>query len=291
MNSRRRPHARGFTLVELLVAVSIVVILVSMAVPAVQQSREAARQRACRNNLRQIGIAMHNYHDVFNAFPTGWTARTAEAEYGPRFGWGTGILPYVEEAPLYNQLRPNGLLPAPDSNLTKRIAAYRCPADTTPDANEVRGGYGTSNYSGNFGDSPLPGSADTPPKGSGIMYLNSFVGLRQITDGSSNTFLVGERSVSSAAGIWPGVRANQNENDQVTDCSDQSRINAVIGSYSSAHPGGSHFLFCDGKVVFVSEDIDSKPDANPPRGTYQKLSHRSDNEPVEAPPDAGPPGS
>lgn len=248
MKTRSRSRTRGFTLVELLVAASVVAILVSLALPAVQQSRETARQKACNNNLRQIGLAMHNYHDVYLAFPPGWNARTAGAKHGARFGWGVSILPFVDEARLYNELDPRGPLSPPDTNLTKQIAVYRCPADAMPDVNDVRGGYGTSNYSGNHGDQPLPGSADTPTKANGIMYLNSFVGLRHITDGSSNTFIVGERSISSAAGIWPGVRANQNENDQVTDCSDQSRINAVIGSFSSPHPGGAHFLFCDGRV-------------------------------------------
>lgn len=275
--------SRGFTLVELLVVAAIVVMVVALALPAVQQSREAARQKSCTNNLKLIAIAMHNYHDVYSAFPPGWNARSADAEDGPRFGWGTSILPFIEEAPLYNQLDPRGDLTGPNGNLRKRIAIYRCPADGMPDVNEIRGGYGASNYSGNHGDVRLPGSTDTPKKANGVMYWNSFVGMRHITDGTSNTFLLGERSVSSAAGIWPGVRANQNENDSVTDCSDQSRINAVIGSFSSPHPGGAHFLYCDGRVTFIDEEIDSKPDSDPPRGTYQKLSHRSDGQQVEVP--------
>jgi prepilin-type processing-associated H-X9-DG protein len=91
--------------------------------------------------------------------------------------------------------------------------------------------------------------------------------------------MVGERGLNSAAGIWPGVRANQHENDAATDCSDHSRINGDITSFSSTHGEGANFLFCDGQVRFINQAVESRQGAGP-LGTYQKLSQRNDNQPV-----------
>ena len=302
--ARRR---RGFTLIELLVVTAIVIIGMALAVPAVQQSRAQARQATCKNNLKQHGLALHNYHDTYKTFPPGWNAHVPTAGNSPRFGWQTSILPYMDQFPLFKSIaRMNngkvfeGNMPAADFGplymkqkiLQTSIQVYRCPADSTSDTNPMRGDYGTSNYSGNHGNVPLPrwaagrrtafwpGQADTPREANGVMYWNSSVGFRDITDGMSNTFLVGERSVTSAAGIWPGVGSNEFENDVVTECSHGSRLNKGPTSFSSGHEGGANFLFGDGRVQFINNDIDSKSLDSDELGTYQRLANRDDRMPV-----------
>ncbi len=292
------PKRRGFTLVELLVVTAIVIIGMALALPAVQHSRAQARKDICRNNLKMFGLALHNYHDVYRVFPPGWNGHVQTAGNGPRIGWQTSILPFVDQAPLYSQIDFSSPLPAADAKVGGKkifqtvIKMYRCPADSTSATNPMRGDYGTSNYSGNHGNVPLPrwaagrrtafwpGQADTPRDGNGIMAWNSRIGIRDITDGTSNTFLVGERCVTSAAGIWAGVGSNEFENDAVTECSHSSRLNKGPTSFSSGHAGGANFLMCDGAVRFIQNDIDSKPLDSGEVGTYQRLANRHDGLPV-----------
>ena len=291
---------RGFTLIELLVVAAIVATGASLLPAAIQEAREAARRSVCKNNLKQLGIALHNYHDTYKTFPPGWVARTSSAANGPRFGWLASILPFVDQGPLYNQVDFENPLPAADgltdrrgnNVLQTRLEVYRCPSDPTSAANPMRGNYGTSNYSGNHGDLSLPrwttgrrtafwpGQVDTPIKANGIMFWNSRVGIRDITDGASNTFMVGERSVTSASGIWPGVGSNEFENDAVSECSHGSRLNQSPTSFSSAHADGAHFLFCDGRAQFIDNGIDSQPETKGDLGTYQRLANRHDGLPV-----------
>ncbi len=156
------------------------------------------------------------------------------------------------------------------------LPVYRCPSDPMADLNPLRGNWATSSYSGNAGDERLPGSLDTPAKMNGIMWRNSSIGFRDILDGTSNTFLVGERGLSSASGIWFGVTKNQNENDAISDCSHHSQMNRSITSFSSHHSKGVHFLMCDGRVTFLSEKLESKLEL----GIYQKLANRNDGQPL-----------
>ena len=97
-----------------------------------------------------------------------------------------------------------------------------------------------------------------PKSTNGMFHINSVVRFRDVTDGTSNTLLVGERSAKSGAGIWPGVRRNEFASDQVTDCSSGNEINSGYSSFSSYHGGGAHFVIADGSVRFLSENIDSK---------------------------------
>jgi prepilin-type N-terminal cleavage/methylation domain-containing protein/prepilin-type processing-associated H-X9-DG protein len=164
----------GFTLIELLVVIAIIAILVALLLPAVQQAREAARRSSCKSNLKQLGIAMHNYHDTFNVFPPGYVdARGDDAVKAPYLHWqGAGsmpagfdngghwswtamILPYVELGNIYDKLRVNELLPSDSisvaaptggvSNrtvMTSKYPVFRCPSDTGPAANDVATGPG-----------------------------------------------------------------------------------------------------------------------------------------------------
>jgi prepilin-type N-terminal cleavage/methylation domain-containing protein/prepilin-type processing-associated H-X9-DG protein len=278
--SYRNLRTRGFTLVEFLVVICVVVIALTLAAPGIVEVRAQARANACKNNLKQIALAMHNYHDVFNTLPPGWVAKNLKPETGACFGWGSMLLPYLDFAPLYNKLNFSSLPDSNNADLQTRIASFRCPEDTSQDVNPIRDEFGTSNYSGNYGDVALPGSVDAVPKVSGVLFWNSKVRFVDVTDGTSNTFLVGERCIASAAGIWVGVRSNQNAGDSVTACNHAARLNTVIDSFSSRHDAGSHFAFCDGRVRFVRDDIDSQEAVNPPKGLYQKLANRNDGQAV-----------
>jgi hypothetical protein len=272
---------------ELAAVLSVGTILISLASPAIQHAREAARRAQCKNNLKQIGLAMHYYHRVSGGvFPPGWTNHTPHPGPGPRFGWSTFILPFLDQAPLYNRLDLRTHKIDSRELVETAIPAYRCPSDTSSATNPLRGGFGTSNYSGNFGTVAPPrwlaggmnaawaGEPATPTNADGIFWLNSRVRFRDLKDGSSNVLFVGERCVSSGAGIWMGVRGNHFENDVVLDFSVGNEMNSGLGAFSSRHKGGAHFLLGDGTVRFISENIATGTDEGP--GLYQNLGARSD---------------
>ncbi len=296
---RSRP---GFTRIELLVAAAIGLLLAANAAPAVMQAREAAQRTQCKNNLKQLGLAMHNYHDVFNSFPPGYVVRNWDSTSQRGFGWMASLLPYMDQAPVYNRLNYSAgsfmdVVQTPDqkSALMTLVPQYRCPTDVMPDLNTNRGGWPTSNYSGNAGHLPFPrlaagivtdfwpGQIPSPHDNktrSGIMGPNSKIGIRDIIDGTSNTIMVGERSATSLAGIWPGITSATHENDALTDTSHLSRPNAGLTSFSSSHKDGLHILVCDGSVRWIEDSIDSQPTDNPlqPKGVYQKLGCRNDGQ-------------
>ncbi len=297
-----KQNRSAFTVIELLITLSIIVICTALILPAVQRSRNLARANQCKNNLKQLGLALHNYHDVHNTLPPGWVSHTPFANSPSAYGWQANILPFVEQAPLYDILEFRvpvgkdafGSSVKGDALEKTIIPTYRCPDDTTDPLNKMRGGWAVSNYSGNFGSNPSPrlapnggaefwpGNLITPLRTNGIFWWCSSVRFRDITDGTSNTFMVGERSVNSAAGIWAGVRSNSIETDQVTDCSFGNEMNSNPGAFSSLHPGGSFFLMCDGAVRMISENLDSQAFNNefPAGGLYQKLSSKNDGHPL-----------
>lgn len=280
--------ARGFTLIELLVVMALIVVISVLSLPAIQKARDVARRTQCQNNLKQFGLALHNYHNVHKVFPPGWTQHHSQPGPETRFGWTTFVLPFMDQAPLYRRLNFQTQRAEPLELFQMTIPVFRCPEDPTSQTNSMRGNFGTLNYSANFGpvapprwiDSGLdefwPGSNPTPEKADGMAFLNSRIRFADITDGTSQTLLMGERSASSGAAIWMGVRGNDFETDQVTDCSPGHEINLSGSSFSSLHGGGANFLFCDGRVVFLSEKIESGIGERQQLQTYQKLSHRSD---------------
>ncbi len=226
-----RTGKRGFTLIELLVVIAIIAILIALLLPAVQQAREAARRTQCKNNLKQFGLALHNYHDTMNVFPPGYVLQdlsgTAPAYNGTgsSWGWGVYLMPYIDQAPLYSQLNvgsvplTQALASSPMLTLMQKpMAAFRCPSDTAPDLNTghtllMASGSATaatSNYIGNntshkwhsggrlqgYGVGEGGGwtgiTEASSPKG--LFWRNSRVRIRDITDGTSNTIAVGERN-------------------------------------------------------------------------------------------------
>ena len=202
-NSRR--VARGFTLIELLVVIAIIAILIALLLPAVQQAREAARRTQCKNNMKQIGLALHNYHDIYSMFPPGYTARNVSrtdpvsAETGQGFAWSFAILPQIDQANLTGVIDTN--LDAVDpANLaiaqSTTLEAFLCPSDPAPQQFNVVDGAGntitlpTSNYPGIYGYGSVTMS---PGTGTGLFFRNSNIRFRDVTDGTSNTICVGER--------------------------------------------------------------------------------------------------
>ncbi len=206
----RRP--RAFTLIELLVVIAIIAILIALLLPAVQQAREAARRTQCKNHLKQLGLALHNYHDVFNTFPMGNTNASCG---GWGHSWWAAILPYIDQAPLYNQWNFNlGYVGSPpacngDGYVDqwqmldgKKIPVGWCPSspmaefETTPHNN---GNLAVATYAGIAGASNDPaGRLVSSTNGiysrSGILFNRSRVRIGEITDGTSNVMIVGEQS-------------------------------------------------------------------------------------------------
>lgn len=284
---------RGFTLIELLVVICLIAVVSALLLPAVQHSRDAARMAHCKNNLKQFGLAFHNYHDTFNTFPPGWTQHHPQPGPQTRFGWSVFILPFVEQAAMYQRLDFGAQRAEAQELFQTRIPTYRCPEDPSDDVNSQRGKFGTLNYSVNFGpvapprlmENGLaefwPGQLPTSLKADGLAFLNSKIGVRDILDGTSNTFLAGERSATGGAAIWMGVRGNEFETDQVTACSPGHEINKSEAGFSSLHGGGAHFLMCDGVVRFVNERIPSGPGVAQKMPIYQRLSGRADGQIVE----------
>lgn len=295
---------RAFSLVELAVVMAMTSLLTVNTIPAITQAREAARRSQCKNNLKQLGLALHNYHDTYNSFAPGFVVRDWNSTNQQGFGWMSSILPYVDQAPLYNNIYMDGGELDETRNVPKRktaimtpIPTYRCPSDSLPELNSFRGGWPTSNYSGNAGSLPFPrlsaasdfwpGQLPTPRENgprrlNGIFSVNSRVGIRDIIDGTSNTLLVAERGASSLGGIWAGVTSTTHENDILTEASDLSRPNGGLTSFSSQHPGGLHFLLCDGSARWIEETIESKPGLNTNElGVYQRIAARNDGTPVE----------
>jgi prepilin-type N-terminal cleavage/methylation domain-containing protein/prepilin-type processing-associated H-X9-DG protein len=231
-----RPRRRAFTLIELLVVIAIIGVLIGLLLPAVQKIREAANRMQCANNLKQIGLALHNYHDVNNRFPPGYVDRntnpnsTPDNDLGPGWGWASFLLPYVEQDNLYKQINFNQGVGI-GSNVAVcqlPLKIFQCPSDpyqdvvplwdsnfTTPIATVAHGNYvGCNGWEECFngaGGNPQPGGgADGLPggfgqAGIGLFYRNSRTRIADVTDGLSNTIIAGERSANHAPSTWTGA--------------------------------------------------------------------------------------
>jgi prepilin-type N-terminal cleavage/methylation domain-containing protein len=206
-----KTRCRAFTLIELLVVIAIIAILIALLLPAVQQAREAARRSQCKNNLKQMGLALHNYHDVHLVFPPGNCSPATSLGYGSGTSTGhnlhAGILPYIDQAPLYNRLNWSV---APAFNQTSVdtvheaavqtiITAYICPSSQTTTLFSYSSSYpiyvqGIAQYVGIEGSDQLLAPGSTYISNGGTFFRNSKIGIHKITDGTSNTMLVGEYS-------------------------------------------------------------------------------------------------
>jgi prepilin-type N-terminal cleavage/methylation domain-containing protein/prepilin-type processing-associated H-X9-DG protein len=276
-----RQRQRAFTLVELLVVITIIGMLVALLLPAVQAAREAARRMSCTNNMKQIGIALHLYHDENRRLPMGWHATDPSTGdphwFGlPGWGWAARILPQMEQNGIYNNLI-NFDLPITDSaNAEARVMAipcYQCPSDAGPATFELQGGgpfvgsgsfspveLSTNNYIGVFGT--LDFHTISPAcKGNGCFILERSLEFRDIRDGLSNTFMVGERSSALAPSTWVGVvTGGQHAPARICGVATYPPNSAAqpvqyFHNFSSRHPSGTNFLLADGSVRMVSQAI------------------------------------
>ena len=279
---------KGFTLIELLVVIAIIAILIALLLPAVQQAREAARRTQCKNNLKQIGLAMHNYHDVNNGFPV--------AQFACCWGtWMVGILPYIEQTNLYNMYNNDrmydgfaGTRYSSAVNLpvtTTRLAALTCPSDTP---NAPLANITSHNYAVNFGNTGWLQQATLADVtfGGAPFALSGVSGarnkkIRDIVDGTSSTILVSEVVQGSGRDLrgfswWgnasqfsaflppnspvpdrlPEVQYCQDEPLRNRPCALATTTNPEMLASRSMHVGGVQLTLCDGSSRFVSENID-----------------------------------
>jgi len=275
-----RHQRRAFTVLELLVTFGIITTLVSLILPAVGSAREAARQLQCKNQLKQIGLALHSYHDTHRCLPSGWQW---EASGKSAYGWAVTLLPYLEQRAIYDQVDRSRLLSHP-FNLSSRstsIVNFLCPSDIIDptfmlyEENKLTETMTpiielpTTSYVGVFGtleaDDGIPA-----PAGDGTFLESRPVSFVHLQRGLSNTIIVGERTMAKVPSTWLGV-----------DISGEDAACRLVGSamttpncelcdeceFSSRHPGGSHFLWADGRVRILSESLDTT--------TYQQLARRT----------------
>jgi len=291
-------HRRGFTLVELLVVIAIIGVLVALLLPAIQMAREAARASQCKNNLKQLGIALHNYHDCLGRLPPGWFANQPEG--GPGWGWSSSLLHYVEQHSLELSIKRD-LSIADAANQQAResvVPVFLCGSDWHPKVPTIFGGgdgdgdedeafvtnieAGTplfriarANYVGMFGISEIE---KVPAAGEGTFFFQSRVRFAEITDGLSNTLIVGERYAKQGNSVWAGVVPGANEAmARVVGVGDHAPNDPHhhFDDFASYHPGGVHFLLGDGSVPRINNQIDI--------GVYQALCTRSGGEAVSPP--------
>jgi prepilin-type N-terminal cleavage/methylation domain-containing protein/prepilin-type processing-associated H-X9-DG protein len=326
-----RPSGRsGFTLIELLVVIAILGILIALLLPAVQKVREAANRTKCANNLKQLALAAHHHHDAKGQFPTGvhGVVLQGDGRYAEGTNWKIELFPYLEQGNLYrrwdyNDCRNNvaGELKATTAQV---LPILLCPSDPLSDwvfyfnnqfASQYAwayGYYGMSSYGGNGGRRSF-GSGQRAPTNDGIFYRDSQIRLADVSDGTSNTFLLGERwhrdpeydrltndsqpSYYPLAewGFWAAVmftgsgsngggNNGQNLLSPPVPINYQMPPNSVVGdgsienrlcAYGSGHTGGANFALADGSVRFVSEQT--------PLDILQALSTRSGGEAVSVP--------
>jgi prepilin-type N-terminal cleavage/methylation domain-containing protein/prepilin-type processing-associated H-X9-DG protein len=285
MKTFSRRH--GFTLVELLVVIAIIGVLVALLLPAVQAAREAARRMQCGNNLKQLGLAVHNYHDTYNVFPP--QMMNINTSNDRRWGWGAVTLPFIEQKSLWEQINPNGGQQIPVAStliggaplLQTRVAVHLCPSDNTgPKTNQFHPSVAAS---GNGSD--WYSKSNYVCNQQIMRYRAGFGGacfrMAEVSDGTTNTLLIGERRLSvpmtkryPGSIVWgtaqgTGDSANvfhaahpintpSKNADFDADASDTQRYRFGV---SSAHSNGAMFAMTDGSVRFVSQNIPLNPAA------------------------------
>ena len=321
----RTASRRAFTLIELLVVIAIIAVLIGLLLPAVQKVREAAARMSCTNNLKQIGLALHSYHDANNRFPPGYIdgntnpASTPDNDVGPGWGWASFLLPYIEQGNVYNQINFSQGVGIGNNKVISQmpLAVHQCPSDplqqafavydssfTTPIATVAHGNYVGCNgweecfwNSGGVGD-PAGNdglSGGYGQSGNGLFYRNSRTRIADVTDGLSNTIVVGERSSNHAPSTWtgavtggrcpawmatqppspyappPGPPYDNADFDEALVLGHGNATHLPSADFPifdpdvfySFHTGGANFLFGDGSVHFLSSGIDPN--------TYQYL--------------------
>ncbi|RLS55575.1 MAG: DUF1559 domain-containing protein [Planctomycetota bacterium] len=289
----------GFTLIELLVVIAIIAVLIALLLPAVQQAREAARRSTCKNNMKQMGLAFHNYNETFKVLPPYCVAGVASGsqEVNQNWSYASMIFPYLDQSPLYNQLGVGNTNRVPRTAMgnvndyntanagsqeklfTTVIPVYLCPSAAGDSLNKYQNNMGTMMYAGSnaiFTQPPAPTGAITKTGARCTSFSD-------IVDGTSNTLLVGEKALMEApflsiGSVWGAGRVCGNRicivaaqcpmntpfdgtHDATNLCYIENTPSTLVSraSLSSPHVGGAHMLLCDGSVRFVSENINANP--------------------------------
>lgn len=286
-----RAYRTAFTLVELLVVIAIIGVLVSLLLPAVQHAREAARRASCTNNLKQLGIALHNYHDQLNALPAGYTFRPGYTWGG--FGWAAAFLPHMEQTPLFNTINYDLPVWSHQNSTTAlaRVSTYLCPSDDTSDGNYLERDefhFAMGSYVASFG----PGDMDfgNPEDRRGLFSRNSHTRFSEIRDGLSNTLAASERhngvfQIISSGGhliaetTWIGAIREEPDDDHGHTTLFQTghppaSLEMDDRDAASRHDSVTNFLFADGSVKALKQSIDL--------AVYRALSTRAGNETLNA---------
>ncbi len=310
----QQPHSyprirHAFTLIELLVVIAIIAVLIALLLPAVQQAREAARRTQCKNQLKQIGLAAHNYHDTHLTFPSGllnWPTPAGQ-QNPPKFRAVSVfalLLPQLDQGPLATQWDFND----PRQNVTSGRTAVVlpvliCPSDALnppitihfPNFNPAGDKYAMTSFGGSGGIKSY--SPSNNPTRDGIFYLNSAIRLSDILDGASQTLMFGERyhrdpdydgnagsfTKITGWGYWsptsglPGIGdvtlsafVPINYNHPSATAVNSTYEEQRVSSFGSGHTGGAQFTLADGSVRFISEDISMS--------TFTRLSTRAGGE-------------
>jgi prepilin-type N-terminal cleavage/methylation domain-containing protein/prepilin-type processing-associated H-X9-DG protein len=306
---RAQESKRGFTLIELLVVIAIIAVLIALLLPAVQAAREAARRVSCINNMKQIALAVHNYNDANNTFPTQGGSGVQAVTGTSEMSWLVQILPSMEQTNLFNMW--NNTVPitatpyaAPENSTVTGtpMGTYLCPSYPGTSTLNNRANMpaawvlGVTCYKGNTGDNsfgayggvyitpityglgdPLPGSATPTYRGIFYRYPGPNMPVAAITDGLSGTFLAGEALPNRCEwNMWA------NSNQSVGYCAiplnelsytDPTDWTTCMG-FQSQHPGGGNFGLCDGSVRFIKNSINPQ--------IYQALSSRAGGEVVSS---------
>ena len=303
MQTNESAHsARGFTLIELLVVISIIALLIALLLPAVQAARESARRIQCVNNLKQLGLALHNYEASYQTLPPGYVSAfdSTGTDLGPGWGWTSMMLPQLDQVVLFSMINFSLAIESP-ANLTVGVVQVRsllCPSDplatTWPAVNRnPLSGAATaticlvapSNYVG------VSGYSEPGPDGEGVMFRDSKIAFRDITDGLSQTIAVGERAFllgpSTWAGAVTGALLYDDDGDSIGSTDVETAPGMILGhSGEGAGPGanrsepnqfyslhatrGVNFLFADGHVSYLKSTMNYQ--------TYVALSTRAGGE-------------
>ena len=300
---KRGCRSVGFTLVELLVVIAIIGILVALLLPAIQAAREAARRTQCKTGLKNLSLALLNYHDGLRMFPPGVVQvhptppSTLDSKLG-NWSWGALVLPYVEESAIHSQIRVGELdlassLDIPENYLAMQttVPIFRCPSETGPITNTERvidsvngleADLAISSYVGVNSSGELRRDRGEPDKDANGVFVNTIgTRLREITDGTSKTAILGERAwetdltrsggvVLGRAGVVFGIRGVRDNSEvgfadamgcgryaiNYSSNSDIKSASFARRGFSSQHPGGAHFALADGSVRMIADTID-----------------------------------